>query len=122
MTNLATSRIEHDRFSRVFSSFSTDLGKERCKTVVVIHRPTVERMVVALCTLDSHPHEDLGDVFGHFERVRLTLEVVGCRVGKRSSLGRNQLPNHLIDGDIVGHPCLQPVVVKKHRLVRNLIG
>ena len=31
--------------------------------VVVVHRPPVERVVVTLCALKAHPHEDLRDCF-----------------------------------------------------------
>ena len=48
---------------------AADLGEERGEAVIIVHRPAVERMVVALGALNAHAHEHLGDVLGDFQRV-----------------------------------------------------
>ncbi len=76
---------------------------------------------MALGTLNSHAHEDLGDVLGHFQRVGFDLIVVRRGVVKRPAAGTQQLLHHLVHRHIVGDLLLQPVVVTQHRLVGDLL-
>src|SRR5258707_903822 len=59
MLHFAVGAIENHGFSRVISRFPPDLGKERGKAIIVIHGPSIERMVMALGALDAHAHENL---------------------------------------------------------------
>ena len=70
--------VEDNRLARVFSGFASDLGKEGREPKIVIHRPTVEGVVVALGALDAHAHEGLRDILREFERVALDLIEIGC--------------------------------------------
>ena len=71
--HIAAAPIEHDHFPRIFRVFAADLREEGRERVVVIHRPSVERMVVALGTLNAHPHEHLRDILGDLQCVALDL-------------------------------------------------
>ena len=76
MLDVATAGIEDDRLARILPGLAPDLREEVGEAVVVVHRPAVERMVVALGTLDPHPHEHLRDVFRHLQRVGFVLVVI----------------------------------------------
>ena len=78
-------------------------------------------MVVALGTLDPHPHEHLRDVFRHFQGVGLVLVVIRGGARERPPLGREEIAHHLVDRDIPLDLLLEPVVVEEHRLVADLL-
>ena len=75
----------------VLALLAADLGEERGEAVVVVHRPAVERMVVALGALRADAEEDLGDVLGRLQRVALDLKIVRGRILERAAGGRKQL-------------------------------
>ena len=85
--NLATVAIKDNRFSRIFTAFAANLREERAETVVVIHGPAVEGMVMTLGTLNSHPHENLGNVFGDFQCISFVLIIVSGSIGKGTTVG-----------------------------------
>ena len=120
--HLAAAGVEDDRLAIVLALLAADLGEERREAVVVVHRPAVERMVVALGALRANAHEHLGHVLGRLQRVALDLVEVRGRVAERAAGGAEQLPDHLVQrhvrGDLVG----QPVGVEKHRLVADLVA
>src|SRR5712692_1305044 len=60
MFDLAAQSVENDRLTRVVARLAANLREEGGEAVIIIHRPTVEWVVVALSTLDAHAHEDLG--------------------------------------------------------------
>ena len=66
MSHIAAAAIEDHEFARVFGLLPADLSEEGREAVIVIHLPTVERMIVALSTLNSHAHKDLRDVLRDF--------------------------------------------------------
>src|SRR3954466_7476820 len=78
--NLAAARIEDDRLARIGGRLTANLREERGKAVVVVHRPAVERMVMALGTLNPHAHKYLGHVFRNLEPVLLHLVIVRGRI------------------------------------------
>src|SRR6476646_3642291 len=80
--------IEDNRFARIFAGLAADLGEERRETIIVVHRPAIERMVMALRALDSHPHKDLRRIFGCLESVCLNLVIVCSRALKSASRSR----------------------------------
>ena len=63
MPYFTTAAVVDDCLPGILAPLAANLRKESGKTVVVVHRPTVERMVMALGTLNPHAHEHLGDVF-----------------------------------------------------------
>ena len=120
--HVAAPGIEDDRLPRVLSRLAADVGEEGGEAVVVVHRPAVEGMVVALGALDPHSHEDLRDVLRRLERVALVLEVVCLRLGEGAPLGREQFAHQRVDGCVGLDPLLQPVGVQEHRLVTDRVG
>ena len=77
---------------------------------------------MALSALDAHAHENLSNIFSHFENVGFILIVVGNRVVKGTTVGTKQLLNPLIKGHIACDTILKPVVIKQGRFVTNLVG
>lgn len=63
---------------RVEAALLADLAEECGEPVVVVHRPALERMVVALRALQAHTKEHLRGFFGDEMRLlRDQLEVCG---------------------------------------------
>ena len=118
--DLAAAAVEDDDLARVLGLLAADLGEEGGEAVVVVHRPAVERMVVALGALDAHAHEDLGGVLGELQRVGLDLVVVGGGVLERAAVGAEQLLDDLVHRHVVGELVLEPVVVEQRGLVAEL--
>ena len=108
MVHLAAAAIEDDRLAIVFALLAADLAEEGGEAVVVVHRPAVEGMVVALGALHPHAHEDLGHVLGRLQRVGLDLVEIRRRRGERAAAGGQQLPHDLVQrhvaGDLLGQP------------------
>ena len=119
--HVAAAGVEDDRLPRVFSLLAADLGEEVGEAVVVVHRPAVEGMVVALGALDPHPHEDLGHVLRGLERVPFVLEVVGGGVGEGAPLRREEFADEDVDRRVGLDPVLEPTGVEEHRLVADLV-
>ena len=61
--------IVDDDFLRVVGILPANLREEGVETIIVTHRPAIERVVMALSALDAHPHEHLGDVFAQFKLI-----------------------------------------------------
>ena len=120
MLDVAAARVKDNRFAAVLARLTADLGKEVGEAVVVVHRPTIEWMVVALGALDPHSQEHLRHIFCHLQRVGFVLVVVGGRIAERASLAREKFAKELVDWHISLDPLLQPVVVEQHRLVGDL--
>src|SRR6185437_8934533 len=76
MRNLTATAVEHDRLARIVGALAANLREKGGETVVIIHLPAIERMIMALRTLDAHAHEHLRDVLRYLENVRLVLIVV----------------------------------------------
>ena len=77
MIDFAAKAVVDNFFAIVFGVLATDLRKERCKPVVVFHRPSIKRMVVALGTLGANAHKHLRDIFGCLQCVAFDLVKVG---------------------------------------------
>ncbi len=75
----AAAAVEDDRLARIFAGLAADLGEEGDEAAVVIHRPAVERMVVALRALDADAEEGLRGVFRELQRIGLELVVIDAR-------------------------------------------
>ena len=119
MPDIPATRVEHDHFAIVFPGLPTNLREERRKPVVIVLSPPVERMVVALRTLNPHPHEHLGHILRDLQRVRLILIVVRLRNLERSPIRAEQVLHHLVDRNVVPHLLVEPRVVQQHRLVAD---
>jgi hypothetical protein len=65
--DLAFIAIENDVIAGILALFAAELGEERGETVVIIHRPAIERMIVALGALDAHAEKGLGGVLGDLQ-------------------------------------------------------
>src|SRR6185436_2183819 len=75
IAHFAAAAIEHHEFTVVFTLLPTDLSEECGKTVVIVHRPAIERMIVALGTLRADAAEHLSDVLRRLQRVPLDVEI-----------------------------------------------
>ena len=78
-------------------------------------------MIVALCTLNTHAHENLCSILGDLEGITLDLIVVGGRGLKRASSRGENFLNDFIYRYVGSNTFLEPVVVKKCGLVTDLI-
>ena len=76
---------------------------------------------MALRALDTHTHENLSNILGHFENVGFILIVVRNRVVKGTTVGTKQFLNPLIERNIACYTILKPVVIKQGRFVTNLV-
>ena len=79
MLGLTTTAGKDHRFARIRARLATDLRKESLESVIVFHRPTIKRMIVALGALNPHAEESLGDVFGEFANVWFGVKKIGWR-------------------------------------------
>ena len=120
MIHFAAAAIENDRLAIVFAFLAADLAEESGKAVVVVHRPAVEGMVVALGALHAHAHENLGHVLGRLERVALDLVEVGRRRGEGAAAGGEQLPHDLVQRHVAGDLLGKPVGIEIDRLVADI--
>ncbi len=59
--------------ARVLGALAGDLAEEGGESVVVVHRPAVEWVVVTLRALDARAHEDLGDILGDLLEVSCSI-------------------------------------------------
>ena len=73
-----------------------DPGEEGGEAVVVVLRPALERVVVALGALDADAEEELGGRLDRVLRVAADPVVVGRRVLEGRAVGREQLADELV--------------------------
>ena len=69
LRDFAGSADVDDFFVGIDAGFAADAGKGRPDTVVIVLRPALEGMVVALGALDANSQEQLGGRFGGILRV-----------------------------------------------------
>ena len=86
MIDLASMRIEHDVLAIIFTLLAADLREESYKSVVIVHSPTVKRMVVTLSALGSNSHKDLSYVLRELQTISLDLIKVGRRIVEHSTV------------------------------------
>jgi hypothetical protein len=77
MFHLTATAVVDDLLALIDALLATNLGEECSPTVIVIHRPSVEGVIVALSALETHPHENLGYVFRELQRISLDLVEIG---------------------------------------------
>ena len=89
----------------------SDLAEERGETVIVVHRPTIERMIVALGTLNPHSEKRLRDVLGKLAIVRLDLIEIRRRCVERAAFRGDhtsqQIVERLCGRDLISNPVME---------------
>jgi len=119
--HFSTTAIEDQYLSVIFTLLAAYLGKERGESIVIVHRPSVEGMIVALGALGANPHENLSHILGHLQPVLLDLIKVRRWILERPTGGREQLSDDLIQWGIRSDLIDKPVVVEISSLVTDLI-
>src|SRR5260221_4110573 len=59
MLDLALALVKDDGLAWILTRLPPDLREERSEAVIIVHRPAIERVVMALGALDAHAHENL---------------------------------------------------------------
>ena len=121
MLNLATA-VEDDTLTGVFGRLAFHLSKEGGELIVIVHRPAVEGMVVALGTLDARTHEDLGDVLGELEDVFFHLEKVGGGIVEGSAFCAKKFDDEFIERHVAGDALAEPFVVVERGFIGDAVA
>ncbi len=102
--------IENDTLAGILGGLAFHLCEKGGEAVVVVHRPAVEGVVVALGALDAGAHEDLRDVFRELHDIRLHLEKIRGGAGEGAALCGEKFGNELVEGSVAGDAIAQPAV------------
>ena len=121
MVHFTTAAIEDQYLSVILTLLAAYLGKERGESIVIVHRPSVEGMIVALGALGAYPHENLSHILGHLQAVLLDLIKVRRWILECSTGGCEQLSDDLIQRRIRSDLIDKPVVIEVSSLVTDLI-
>ena len=100
----------------------TDAGEERGHAVVVVLRPALERMVVALGALHANAEEELGGRFRQILRIACDAVKISRRVGERASPGNQQIADDLVEWDISFDLLAQPILVDVRPLLLDSLA
>ncbi len=98
----------------VAPGFAADAGEGRRDAVVVVLRPALERMVVALRALDADAQEELGRRLGGVLRVAAGPPVVGGRVLENAAAGGQQLAGELVERLVGQNALVDPAMELAH--------
>ena len=110
--HFAIAAIVNNCFAGIITRFTAHL-REKCReTVVVVHRPAIEGMVMALRALDAHAHENLRGIFGEFQGIRLDLIIVGGGIAEVAFGGGENMLDDLVEGDVCEHLIAKPFEVE----------
>jgi hypothetical protein len=116
--------VEHDTtIPTVASGFALDAGEEADKSVVVVHCPAIERVIVAFGALHANAEEQLREVGGqHFGIEPIVFDEHGVQAGLTVSVcaadsGRH-LGDHFIEGAVGSDLVAKPRVKRVGGLVR----
>ena len=112
MADVTVSGVVDRQFAWILGILVANLAEERGKTVVVVQRPAVERVVMALGTLNPRSQEHLRDAFTDQVGRGFRLEEVDCGIVEGSAHCREQFLHHLIDGRTAANLVPQPLVVE----------
>src|SRR5262249_44284770 len=99
---------ENDLFFGRRAGLAADADKRRPDAVVIVLRPALEGMVVALGALNADPEEELGRRFGGVLRIAAGAPVIGGRIVIGATAGGEQLPGELIEGLVIADALVQP--------------
>src|SRR5947209_6606921 len=86
-------------------------GEKGGQTVVIVLRPALERMVVALGALHANAEEELGGRFRQILRIARDAVKISRWVGKGASPGNQQIADDVIERGISFDLLAQPVLV-----------
>ena len=98
------------------SRLESDSSKQVGHAIEFVVGPFLERVVVALCTLNRHAQEGHRDGFGGIGRIAVKHKEVGGSVLVSRSAGGNQVACELVPGRIGGHVVADPLRVGLHGL------
>ena len=98
-----------------------DAREEGGKLVVIVLRPAIERVVVALGTLHAHAEKNLGSGLGPGVGVAQGPVVVGSRLLVGAAPAGDQLPGQQVERLVVGHRLAEPFVEHLHALAIELL-
>ncbi len=99
------------------AGFCAHPGKESGEAVVIVLRPLLERVMVALGTANADAQEQLSRGFGPLLGIPADLEEVGRAIDEGAALGGHNIAHEGIDRDVIAHLCPNPVVKAPHSLV-----
>ena len=116
MLHIADCRVEDGNLPRISGLLVSHLTEEGRKAVVVVHRPPVEGMVVALGALDPHSQKCLRDILGQELRRRFGLVIARRRVLEGAAAGRNDFLDDLVDRRSRTDTVAQPMVIEPNPL------
>ena len=113
VAHLAVAAIPHDVLVGIEPALLADLAEERGDAVVVVHRPPLERVVVALRALQSHAQEHLRGLLRDEMRLARDELEVGRRVRERRPRRSEQLAHRLVERALLLELRAQPT--SEHR-------
>ena len=116
----AGAAIVNDAFAGIFAIFASDLGEEGDEASVVFHCPAVERVVVALCALDSDSEEGLGGIFCVLKGIGFCEEEVCGGVLEIGTVCAEEACGDFVERQIVVQLLFDPGVVRDYGLVIHL--
>ena len=89
--------------------------------IIVINRPTVERMIVAPRAGHARAEQGATDKFTHVARVGRELVKVGRTIMGGITLRRQQLAHDTVERDIIGDLLSKPGVIRPRSVVTELL-
>ena len=122
MHHLAGALVEHDLGARR-ARLVADLREERPELIVLVLRPALERMVVALGAGEADAQEELRDVLGRGRGVAHDAHIVGGGILVGVAGGGDQFAHELIVRLVFGDGGADPVAELAHarHRPRNLL-
>ena len=88
--------VVNNDFAVILTALAANLREKVCEAIIVIHRPTVERVIMTLGALDAHPHENLHGILHQFLGVALDLIKIAGGVAEGATLGAEYFLNDLV--------------------------
>ena len=104
-------------FTLILNDLVVEAREQVSPIVIIVLRPTVERMVVALGALQSRAEEHLRGRLGACGWIAAGAIVVGRRRAVGAAAGGNQLANKLIERFVLSDAVADPVVKILHALL-----
>src|SRR5687767_12740302 len=110
--------VKYNDFASFHAALQIHTGEEARKPVIVVHRPAIERMVMALRTLNSRTEENLGQILGGLlgsQSFRGSVEVRRRRL-QITATSRNKISDELIERPVSHHLIVDPIGIDPHGL------
>src|SRR5262245_25835994 len=121
MFGLADARIEDSYLPRVGCLLIAHLAEERCEAVVVVHRPAVEGMIVALRALDARAEKRLSNILCQKLRRGFGLVITRCRIGECPAARWNRFGHNLVNRSAGANLLAQPLIIESQTLRAHAI-